>query len=190
MDDASDGMDSVARWSPRTWAAYKARGIGARVGFGARPAVLVVDMACAFTDPTHRVGCEQTPTVQAIARLLEVARAAAVPVFYTTLAFEPHARETSVWARKVPALLDLALSDPAAVEIDPRIAPRAGDVVVNKQFPSAVSHSLFTSVYVFAPPVPLSRISTTTLSEVVANSTLPSVASECLAALVRLSATT
>ena len=75
--------------------------------------------------------------MQAIARLLEATRAAGVPVFYTTLAFEPHARETSVWAKKVPALLDLALSDPAAVEIDPRIAPRAGDVVVNKQFPSA-----------------------------------------------------
>jgi nicotinamidase-related amidase len=124
--------------SGETWAFYRERGIGDRVGFGTSPAVVVVDMSRAFTDPNTRVGAEQGETVAAIARVLAAARArGGVPVFFTTMAFEPDGRDGGTWGKKIPALLDLHTDDPAAMEIDPRIAPGDAEIVLNKKFASA-----------------------------------------------------
>jgi nicotinamidase-related amidase len=124
--------------SDETWAFYRDRGIGDRVGFGTSPAVVVVDMSRAFTDPNTRVGAEAGETVAAIARVLAAARErGGVPVFFTTMAFEPDGRDGGTWVKKIPALLDLRVDDPAAMEIDPRIAPADDEIVINKKFASA-----------------------------------------------------
>jgi maleamate amidohydrolase len=128
--------DTAASWS-KLWSLYRERGIGSAVGFGSRPAILVVDMTKAFTNPFHRVGAEMTTTVEAIARLLAVARRHQVRIFFTTLAFEQDEQDSGVWGEKIPALRDLLLSDPAAVQIDERIAPMPGETIINKKRPSA-----------------------------------------------------
>lgn len=130
-----DAIES--RWGADTEELYRARGFDTRVGYGARPAVLVIDMARAFCDPSYKVGCDQTPTVEAIARLLVVARAASIPVYYTTIAYRPDGQDGGVFVKKIPALLELQLDDPAATQIDPRIAPAEGEVVIEKKYPSA-----------------------------------------------------
>ena len=127
------GSESTAE----TRAFYESRGIGARVGLGESPAILVVDMTRSFTDPVHPVGSEQTSALASIANLLSSARAREVPIFYTTLAFLDKTRDAVTWGRKMPALADLRVDDPAAMEIDPRIAPEPGDIVFNKRAPSA-----------------------------------------------------
>ncbi len=116
---------------------YRQRGFGTRIGFGERPAVLVIDMARAFCDPGFRVGADQTPAVEAIAALLPAARRQGVPVYFTTVAYREDGRDGGVFVQKVPALRDLLVDDPAATEIDPRIAPVDGEVVLNKKYPSA-----------------------------------------------------
>lgn len=136
MHSSGESPDTVTTWSPQTWSAYQARGIGSRVGFGRSPAILVVDMSRAFTSPDYRVGCDQMSSVNAIARLLAAGRSVGTPVFYTTLAYEPNGADANAWTLKVPALLDLVVTDPAAVQIDERIAPRPGEIVLNKKFPS------------------------------------------------------
>lgn len=115
---------------------YRERGIGARVGFGARPAVLVIDMAVAFNDPSYKVGANQDATVAAIARLLPVAREHGAPVVYTTTAYRPDGRDGGMFVRKIPALLELQLGSPG-VEIDPRLAPAEGETVITKKFTSS-----------------------------------------------------
>jgi nicotinamidase-related amidase len=127
----------TTEWAAETRAFYEARGISARVGLGESPAVLVVDMTRSFTDPDHPVGSDQTRALGAIATLLDTARGQRVPVFYTTMAFEDQARDAVTWGRKMPALAQLRLDDPASVEVDPRIAPVPGDLVLNKRAPSA-----------------------------------------------------
>jgi maleamate amidohydrolase len=116
---------------------YAARGFGNRIGYGERPALLVIDMSRALCDPSHKLGGDQTPTVEAIARLLAASRAAAVPVYYTTVAYRPDGQDGSLFVRKIPSLLELRLDDPASTEIDSRIAPVDGEVVVEKKYPSA-----------------------------------------------------
>lgn len=138
----------TSAWQEETREFYASRGIGARVGLGDSPAVVVVDMTRAFTDPTHPVGADQTETLNGIQRLLAAARAANAPAFYTTLAFSQDASEAPTWARKMPALAELRIGDPVAMEIDPRIAPWEGELVFNRTAPSAFFGTGFVSMLV------------------------------------------
>jgi nicotinamidase-related amidase len=115
----------------------RSEGFHGRVGFGKRPALIVVDMSVGFTDPASPLHCELEPVVDAIERLLAVVRAARLPVVYTTVAYDEAAKEKArVFIDKVPALLTLEAGS-RWVEIDPRLAPRPGEPVVTKLFASA-----------------------------------------------------
>jgi maleamate amidohydrolase len=114
-----------------------ARGLGGRAGFGERPALVVVDMSLAFTDPEGPLRCDLDPTTEAIAELLKVARAAGVPVVFTTVAYGERERTSArAMLRKMPAALEI---EPGSrwIEIDPRLAPGEGEPVITKVFPSA-----------------------------------------------------
>lgn len=154
MESLDEGFDPAhedlsRRWGAETERLYRERGIGARVGFGRSPALLVVDMAVAFNDPSYKVGADQTPAVEAIAELLAVARGQELPIFYSTTAYHPDGRDAGVFGEKVPALLDLQLGDPG-VEIDPRIAPREGEIVITKKFASPFFQTNLASLLVTA----------------------------------------
>lgn len=126
-----------SRWGADTEEYYADRGFGTRVGFGRRPALLVIDMSRAFCDPSYKVGCDQTPTIEAIARLLDASRPAGIPVYFTTVAYSGDGGDGGVFLDKIPALRELRLDDPATSEFDPRIAPADGELVVPKKYASA-----------------------------------------------------
>ncbi len=115
---------------------YRSMGIGERVGFGAHPAVLVVDFTYGFTDPASPIGCDMSAALVATSRLLDGARAASLPVFYTVNGFRPDLRDAGVWPRKLPGLSHLVLGT-RWTEIDERVRPADDDVVLVKQYPSA-----------------------------------------------------
>jgi nicotinamidase-related amidase len=127
---------------------YRRSGFGTRIGFGERPALLVIDMARAFCDPRFRVGADQTPAVEAIATLLGPARAQGVPVYYTIVAYLPSGVDGGTFVQKIPALRDLLVDDPDATEIDPRIAPLEDEVVLVKKYPSAFFHTHLVSMLI------------------------------------------
>ncbi|HEY6605898.1 MAG TPA: isochorismatase family protein, partial [Gaiellaceae bacterium] len=108
-----------------------------RAGFGQTPALIVVDVNVGFTDPESPLVCDLEDVVDAIRRLLDEARRAEIPVVYTTVSYsEGDKRTAATFIDKVPALLTLAAGS-RWVEIDPRIAPRADEPVLNKLFASA-----------------------------------------------------
>jgi nicotinamidase-related amidase len=115
----------------------KIEGFHGRAGFGARPALVVIDMRVGFTDPECVLHCDLEDVVSAIQRLLTAARAARLPVVYTTVAYEEADKERgAVFIDKVPALLTLTVGS-RWVEIDPRLAPKPGEPVLRKLFASA-----------------------------------------------------
>ena len=78
---------------------------GGTVGFGARPAVVVVDLNYGFTDPASALACSLDDVLLATQELLRVARAVGVPVFFTTVVYdEVGEAAAAVFLRKVPAL--------------------------------------------------------------------------------------
>jgi maleamate amidohydrolase len=146
LASASGGVGG--HWGEEVKRFYEERGIGARTGFGERPAVLVIDMAVAFNDPSYKVGADQTPAVAAIATLLPVAREAGAPVYFTTTAYHSDGRDAGMFARKIPALLELQLGE-RAVEIDPRLAPAKGEHVIYKKYASSFFGTNLLSLLVY-----------------------------------------
>jgi len=113
----------------------KAR-LGESVTMGSRPAVLVVDFSCGFTDPECALGSDLTLQVEATSRLLDAAREKGLPVIFTTIGFEPSLKDGGLWLQKVPSLGDLQLGG-HWVEIDLRLAPRPDETVIVKKGASA-----------------------------------------------------
>ena len=111
-------------------------GFGERGGFGRRPALIVVDMTLGFTDLVSPLGSDLDGPVEAIQKLLEAARQAEIPVVFTTVAYRESDKLTAAaFIDKVPALLTLEAGSRWA-KIDPRIAPRTEEPILNKLFAS------------------------------------------------------
>lgn len=116
--------------------AYGARGFGSRrIGFGERPAVVVVDFQRGFTDAAFPLG--GSPLVERAvtntATLLGHARAAGLPVVSCFVAYHgpgdmPH------W--KIPAVLEEFRLGHPCTDLDPRVHDPAHDVVLVKRAPS------------------------------------------------------
>jgi nicotinamidase-related amidase len=112
-------------------------GFHGRAGFGRRPALLVIDVNVGFTDPASPLVCDLDGVVAAIARLLDEARRAQIPVVYTTVSYtEGDKAAAAAFLDKIPALLTLEAGS-RWVEIDERIAPLPHEPVLNKLFASA-----------------------------------------------------
>lgn len=125
-------------------------GFHGRAGLGTRPALLVVDMSVGFTDPESPLACDLDEVVLTIEQLLGESRAAGLPVIYTTVAYDEAGKQTAaVFIDKVPALLTLEAGS-RWTEIDPRIAPRAGEPVLTKLFASAFFGTALGSLLVAA----------------------------------------
>lgn len=116
---------------------YAERGFGHRQGAGRRPALVVIDLNYAFTDPESPLHCDTDTAVGATARLLEAAREGGAPVAFTTLEYDEGAkRVAAAFIAKMPALTLMAPGSRWA-RIDERIAPQEGEPVLLKLFASA-----------------------------------------------------
>ena len=111
---------------------YNTARLGQGFTWGDNPGVLVIDFSCGFTDPECSLGTDMTKEVEATRILLDAARSKGFPVVYTTIGFAPHGKDGGIWIQKAPALLDLEL-DGKWIEIDPRLDPQDGEVVIMKK---------------------------------------------------------
>lgn len=110
---------------------------GGQAGFGARPAVVVVDLNLGFTDPASPLACDLDDVLVATRSLLDVARARGVPVLFTTIVYDEVASAAAaVFLRKVPALRVLAPGT-RWVEIDSRLGRLPEEPVIAKAHASA-----------------------------------------------------
>ena len=129
-----DPMEGLRAAMASVDAYYRERGIfGGTFGFGRRPALVVIDMANGWTDPAYAGGSARLDAaVDAIARLLPAARDKRAPVFYTTAAsVEPQFKSASEESA------DFRAWDAHACEIDDRLRPAAGELVIGKEHASA-----------------------------------------------------
>lgn len=105
------------------------------LGLGARPALVLVDLIRGFTDPACPLGSESAAVVAANAQLLDAFRAAGLPVFFTTVVYQ-RPDQARVFRARIGAL-NLLTPDSPWVQVDPRLAPRAGESVIEKQWASS-----------------------------------------------------
>jgi maleamate amidohydrolase len=117
---------------------YQHSGLGHRIGFGKRPALLIIDMQIGFTAPEKSPLADNLDgQVDAIYRLLVPMRAKGWPVVYTIIAYEPGSQaDAGLWAAKAPTLRNLKIGSELA-ELDPRIPRTPQDLLIVKRYPSA-----------------------------------------------------
>jgi maleamate amidohydrolase len=109
------------------------------LGFGERPAVLIVDVQKYATAPESPLYAEcVVATLPALQELIAAGRAGGAPIIYAVNVFEPDQvdLECAVHLRKFPAY-KLFVRGLPWVEIADEIRPQPGDIVVEKQMASA-----------------------------------------------------
>ncbi|MBA2953623.1 isochorismatase family protein [Nocardioides sp. MAH-18] len=112
-------------------------GFGARIGWGSKPAVVVVDVCLAYLEggPLTDAGGRFEAARASAERVVEAARAGGHPVVFTTVRLAPGGADAGWFAVKVPGLSAFEEGSPyAAFPVAP--APRPGEVVVSKQYAS------------------------------------------------------
>lgn len=114
--------------------AYVRRGWAGRVGFGAKPAVLVIDLAAYWLDPAQQIGSNLESVVTATCQVLKAARAAGIPIFFTSFAYDP-AHPPSPHDQKLKMAWP---RDPAGFfRLDPRLGRQETEMIVRKRYASA-----------------------------------------------------
>jgi maleamate amidohydrolase len=116
---------------------YATLGFGARTGFGRRPALLIIDCNHGCADPSvSAMAISMDAEIKNIRRLLDVARARQLPVVHTTVVYtEEQFRDGGWFIKKIPTLEVLRPGSKES-QIVPELAPRPGELVLEKRFPS------------------------------------------------------
>lgn len=108
-----------------------------RIGFGQRPALLVVDFINAYITPGSPLYAPAVITAVAeTATLLPLARQKGVPIIYTRVIYSQSGRDGGIFVQKVPLLRRMIEGEPLA-DIVPTLLPAPDDVIINKQYASA-----------------------------------------------------
>src|ERR1700737_2543454 len=115
---------------------FEQRGFGQKLGFGLRPALLVVDMVKAFTNPDMPLGANLESQIAAIQSLLKSAHDQRTPVIFSTVAYEDeNFRDAGIFGRKQKGSRTLRAGT-ESVEVDPRLDFRKSDSLLVKKYAS------------------------------------------------------
>ncbi len=132
---------------------YQSRGFQRRIGFGKHPALLIIDLANAWTRPGHNFSCDGMDVIiPANQKLLEAARKKNIPIIYTTTAFQDPTgprSDAGLWGYKIPA--ETLQEGSEGAQIDDRIAPvpeRGEQVIVKKR--ASAFHGTYLAGYLRA----------------------------------------
>jgi len=138
MSQQSEGVSQTHQMgNDRLHDQYERAGFAGRVGFGMRPAVIVIDMGRAWLDVLCPIGSDLSVVLDNIVLLLSVARSAGVPVFFTTMAYDPELAEVGAHViAKVPHVSWL-IRGSEWVQLSPALGRRADEPLIEKQRGSA-----------------------------------------------------
>jgi maleamate amidohydrolase len=115
---------------------FRQRGFGLRIGFGERPAVIVIDMVKAFTNPEMLLGANLDAELAAINPLLGIAHERGIPVIFSTVIYhDADLRDAGIWALKMKGVGTLKAGTDG-IEVDPRLDFRDGDSLLVKKYAS------------------------------------------------------
>ncbi|MDH3250805.1 MAG: isochorismatase family protein [Acidimicrobiia bacterium] len=136
---AGDGAVSDFDIDEETRERYAEQGWGeSRIGFGERPALIIVDMQRDFVDVAGSATC--APMAQerlaAIQQLLVAARGAGIAVFHTQGLVQPDLSDVGLWKGRAKREGRCQVIGTRGAEIVPELAPLLTEQVVEKTRPS------------------------------------------------------
>jgi nicotinamidase-related amidase len=114
---------------------FTKRGWSRRVGFGKKAAVIVIDLARGWTDEGEWLGSNLDDVVLRSRDVLDAARRAGVPIFFTVQGYGPDDPGSPLDNKYTGYRDALALGTPAT-ELDSRLDRRADEKLIIKKYPS------------------------------------------------------
>ncbi len=112
------------------------RAYGHRIGFGKRPALILIDFVQAYFDETCELYAGVEAALASALRIREAARAAGVPVIYTNVVYHPRALDGGRFYQKARPLRNFLAGSPMGAW--PKgLEVGADELVISKQYPSA-----------------------------------------------------
>ena len=119
---------------------YAEAGFGGSLGWGRRPALLLIDMLEAYFRPGSPLCLPDPGVIDRCATLLSVARESNLLVVHTRVEYRRGLVDGGLFVRKVPALRYLEVGHPEGLgEFVTALRPHDSEVVVVKQYASAFS---------------------------------------------------
>ncbi len=115
---------------------YQKQNLGNRVGFGMRPALLIVDFVNGFADAELLGGGNIHSAIRETQSVLQQSREKGLPVVFTRIVYEEGGVNIGAFATKIPALVNLTEDAPAS-QIVPELAPKQGEHIIRKTQASA-----------------------------------------------------
>lgn len=108
-----------------------------RLGFGRRPALLIVDFVNAYvTEGAPLYAPDVVSAVEETIPLLSLARHKQIPILFTKVLYNKNFRDGGIFIQKVPVLKTMVEGEPLA-EIVPQLTPIESDIIIVKQYASA-----------------------------------------------------
>ncbi len=115
---------------------YVRAGFLGTLGFGERPALIIVDFARAYLEQKSPLYAGVEKVLETARELLAAARAAHIPIVHTRVEYAPGGRDGGLFYQKVAALRCFERGSPLG-EFAEGLEPIGGEVVVTKQYASA-----------------------------------------------------
>lgn len=115
---------------------FKSRGFGLRMGFGERPALIVIDLVKAFTDETKPLGANLDSQIAAVTQLLGIAHERKIPTIFSTVRYDDKdLADAGIWTLKQRGSITLR-NDTDGSEVDPRLPVGPDDSILLKKYAS------------------------------------------------------
>ena len=117
---------------------YASAGFGRSLGGGARPALLLVDFARAYFEPTSPLFADVEAERSVAILLRDAAARSGAPLVFTRVEYVPGdpARDGGHFYRKIAALTAFDTGNHLG-DFTEALCPRTNDTVITKQYPSA-----------------------------------------------------
>lgn len=113
-----------------------ARAYNTRVGFGLRPALILIDFCQGYFDPACELYAGVEDAMASALRVREAARTAGLPVILTNVVYHPSGIDGGRFFEKAAPLRNFIKGSPMG-EFGPGLVPHEDELVVSKQYPSA-----------------------------------------------------
>ena len=112
------------------------KGFAQPIGFGLRPALLVVDFINGFTDPSSPLGSDVGAAIEQTNRLIRAMRKGSLPVYFSTIRYDdPACADAGLWLAKIAGLSILSAGSTGS-EQDGRLLMNPHDPIIVKKFAS------------------------------------------------------
>lgn len=107
-----------------------------RLGFGKRPALILIDFVQAYFNPDNELYAEPRASLDAALRLRDIAHEKEIPVIITNVVYDPKGLTGGVFFKKAKPLQNFT-PDAADSGWPDGLVPGPKDILLSKQYPSA-----------------------------------------------------